>query len=202
MPKHSKDPIALIIFGVTGDLTRRKLLPAVYELIAAGKIEQPFHIIGFARRDWTDQTLVELIRDSIKEYGGVDNPSAKSVTRMVENAHYIQSDFNDDRGYQQLQTYLQQNQIQQVLHYLATPPELYIPIIEFIGKHHLSTDPEGGWCRIVVEKPYGQDLETAEELERSHPFCLSGKSDLSDRSLPRQGNRAEYPGVPVREWYF
>ncbi len=165
MLTHLTSPIAIIIFGVTGDLTRRKILPALYELASAGKIDGPIHIIGFARRDWTDQTLVELIQESIKEYGGVTSPKADVLLRMTENAHYIQSDFNDDKGYQKLQTYLVDHNINHVLHYLATPPESYIPIIEYTGRYKLFVEKEGGWCRIVVEKPYGRDLDTAVELE-------------------------------------
>jgi glucose-6-phosphate 1-dehydrogenase len=166
MLSQSNEALALVIFGVTGDLTKRKLLPALYELLAAKKVENPIHIIGFARRDWTDQTLVELIQDSIREYGDKTAPDESLIKRLTDNVRYIKSDFNDDVGYKDLHEYVTTHKIKLLLHYLATPPESYIPIIEFIGKNHLDAESRSGWTRIVVEKPYGRDLATAEDLDR------------------------------------
>lgn len=164
-PGVDQGSIGIVIFGVTGDLTKRKLLPALYELINAGKLGLPLHIIGFARRDWTDETLQQLIGEAITEFGGVDRPIQSSVQTLSKNAHYIRSDFAEDQGYTSLKKYLAEKKINHILFYLATPPESYITIIRDLGKTGLSAESENGWRRIIVEKPYGQDSETAEELE-------------------------------------
>jgi glucose-6-phosphate 1-dehydrogenase len=166
MDNKQKSPVALVIFGVTGDLASRKLIPAVYELIKADRLNSPIHIIGFARRDWTDETLTGVMVDSIREFGGEEaKPDDRNIRRMVEYARYIQSDFNDELGYQKLGEYLKQIQCGNTIFYLATPPESYLAIIEKIGETHLA-DETDGWRRIIVEKPYGRDLQTAEELEQ------------------------------------
>ncbi len=157
--------IGIVIFGVTGDLTRRKLLPALYELIHAGKLEQPVHIIGFARRDWTKDTLTQLIHDSLGEFGGIKNPKPDALRILLENIHYIQSDFTEAQGYALLEKHLAEKQVENVLFYLATPPESYNTIIRNLGESGLSADKEQGWRRIIVEKPYGRDSQSAEELE-------------------------------------
>ena len=155
---------AVVIFGVTGDLTKRKLIPAIYELYSSNRIPNHLHIIGFARRDWSDDKLKEVFVDSVKTNSEKEK-IAEVNDQILANVKYIQSSFDDDDGYERLKKYLLDEEIKNVLFYLATPPESYETIIEFIGKHELShlTD---GWTRIVIEKPYGRDLETAINLEK------------------------------------
>lgn len=154
----------LVIFGVTGDLTFRKLVPAIFQIIKSGQLNQSLHIYGFARRDWDHNKLVAVIRDSIsKEYP--NDPDINDVLLNLQNrVEYIQSDFDDDAGYRKLVEHLTENQISNVLFYLATPPESYIPIIKNIGLQKLSKE-DGGWRRIIIEKPYGVDSESADRLE-------------------------------------
>jgi len=158
---------AVVIFGVTGDLTSRKLIPAIYELYKSDRIPADLYIIGFARRDWDDSYLKEIFYESIKS-GSTNNQNNKNeedFSKLFNNSKYIQSTFDDLNGYQVLKEYLSKNNIKNVLYYLATPPESYEVIIELIGNSKLAHHVPG-WTRIVIEKPYGQDLETAKNLEK------------------------------------
>ncbi len=157
---------ALVIFGVTGDLTFRKLIPAIYQLIKAGQIHNEFYIYGFARRDWDKAKFQSVIRESINKEFPDDFESPGIIERLSHGLDYTQANFDDDDGYQQLNAKLAKNNILNVLFYLATPPESYIPILQRIGKFGLSKEG-GGWKRIIIEKPYGVDLKSAEELEKT-----------------------------------
>jgi glucose-6-phosphate 1-dehydrogenase len=158
---------AVVIFGVTGDLTRRKLIPAIYELYKSGRIPGDLHIIGFARRDWDDTHLKEVFIDSIQSVnpGNQDNKNEDDSLKLFNNSKYIRSIFKEIEGYNELKGYLSKNNIMNVLFYLATPPESYEIIIEQIGNTELAHHVPG-WTRIVIEKPYGRDLETAKNLEK------------------------------------
>ncbi len=157
--------IAFVIFGVTGDLTRRKLIPALYELSISKRLPEPLKIIGFARRDWTDEILKDKLRKGLDEFSKNTNLDTTVVENLLENASYVQSTFEDAAGYQALLEKLNELDIYNTLFYLATPPDAYIEIIQKIGKSGLMTRG-AGWTRIVVEKPYGRDLASAEVLEK------------------------------------
>lgn len=161
---NTNAPIALVIFGVTGDLTHRKLLPALYELQREGRIKFPLHIIGFARRDWTDDTLKVALRESIKEFARTSPVDAAIVEDLLGKVHYVRSSFNEDSGYTTLSNLLESLGVCNVLYYLATPPESYPEIIQQLGKSRLE-NCSGSWTRVVIEKPYGRDLASAMELE-------------------------------------
>lgn len=157
---------ALVIFGVTGDLAFRKLIPAVYELVHAGKINYPFHLIGFARRDWDDEFLGQTIENSIIEHVDAEKHDPELIEKIKKDSHYINSQFSDESGYRSLVDYLAKIETHNVLFYLATPPDSYIPIIRQLGNAKLDLE-ETGWRRIIIEKPYGRDLATSQELEKA-----------------------------------
>ncbi len=160
------DPTAFVIFGVTGDLTRRKLIPAIYELKLAGRLEMPFYIIGFARRDWSDETLRETLRKGVMEFARTTPVDMTVLDDLLEKAYYVHGTFDDPDGYRRLKNVLEQHQIKNVMFYLATPPESYNEIIDKIGLAGcIQRCP--GWVRLVVEKPYGEDLASARELDNA-----------------------------------
>ncbi len=159
------EPIAFVIFGVTGDLTHRKLLPALYELHREGRLTVPVHVIGFARREWDDDVLRDSLKKAIHEFARTRPVDATVVEDLLSRAHYVRSSFDDDSGYERLQQMLSELGLCNVVFYLATPPDAYIDIIKRLGQHQM-VDCSGSWTRLVVEKPYGRDLESAEELER------------------------------------
>jgi glucose-6-phosphate 1-dehydrogenase len=158
------EPVGFVVFGVTGDLTRRKLIPALYELMLSGRLDVPLYIIGFARRDWSDDKLRQVLRDGVMEFARTTPVNEKVLEELLSRAHYVRSTFDDLDGYQRLKDLLQELKIPNVMYYLATPPESYVEIIQNIGKVHCGGDCSG-WTRLVVEKPYGEDLQSALSLE-------------------------------------
>lgn len=157
-------PTAIVIFGVTGDLTRRKLLPALYELDVTNRLAEDFHIIGFARRDWTDAVLSKKMTEGVLKFAHRQPVEQNIVDHLLKHATYIQSDFGNADGYEQLSKVLADKRIKNVIFYLATPPDAYEAIITKIGNSSLLKSKRG-WTRIVIEKPYGKDLESAKRLE-------------------------------------
>ena len=162
--EKKEDAVALVIFGVTGDLTHRKLIPALYQLILNDRLRCPIYPIGFARRDWTDDHLRNVFSQSIDEslQGGMLN--ANALKQLISGVHYVMSNFDDFDGYKRLAELLKGLAVKNVLFYLATPPEAYPVIIQHIGESGLR-DGREGWTRIVIEKPYGRDLSSAQILD-------------------------------------
>ena len=159
------DGVAIVIFGVTGDLARRKLMPGLYENAKAGRLPEPFYILGFARRSWSHDKMRDVLRQGV-----IDNGRTKPIDEVVlegllKNAFYIESEFEHIDGYHDLDAALKKIGTKNTLFYLSTPPGMYTVIVENIGKTHLDTC-EDGWRRIVVEKPFGRDLETADSLDQ------------------------------------
>ena len=161
---NASSGFAVVIFGVTGDLTHRKLIPALYQLTLAGRLPDDFNVIGFARRDWTDEYLREVLRQGVNEFARTKPIDTTTLECLLGQAHYIRSAFNEADGYQRLSEYLEQVSAGNCLFYLATPPESYVEIITQIGAHNLARSTKG-WRRIIVEKPYGRDLDSARELD-------------------------------------
>ena len=164
------DPCTIVIFGATGDLTRRKLVPALYNLRREGLLHANTTILGFARRDWSDEYFRTLLFDEGSKHSrasleGGDWPD------FISRVSYIRSTFEDAEGYTALAERLDAIDAEQGtsgnrLFYLATPPESYEDIINNLGAAGLANSPNGGWTRIIVEKPFGHDLESALHLNK------------------------------------
>ncbi len=157
-------PIAFVVFGVTGDLTHRKLIPALYELLKEGRLPSSLFIIGFARRDWDDDIMRSSLREGIAEFARTRPVDEALVNELLAKAHYVRASFDDADGYRRLGDLLNSLGVCNVLYYLATPPESYVPIIRALGENRL-LDCSEGWSRLVIEKPYGRDLASATALE-------------------------------------
>ena len=162
------DPGILVIFGGSGDLTKRKLLPALFHLRRAGLLPKQFAIVGVARRPLGD-AFAEDMREGIVEFGGVDPDDAK-LKDFVSHISYFPLSFDDREGFGRLKDEL--DRIAQEkgigpnrLFYLATAPEYFAAIVENLGAHGMAT-PEKGLTGMVIEKPFGHDLESARELNR------------------------------------
>lgn len=153
---------ALYIFGATGDLTRKKLMPALFSLFVKGHISR-FRIIGFARRPWTR----EFFQDQAAEM--IDLPEFAAYGEGLKKAFldcldYIQSSFDDPRGYGEIQE--QGQGMTDKLYYLSTPPSSYQEIIEQLGQAGLAEENRGR-VRIIVEKPIGHNLEEARAINKT-----------------------------------
>ncbi len=158
------DGVAIVIFGVTGDLARRKLMPALYENAKNGRLPVPFYILGFARRPWSHEKMREVLREGVEEFGRTKPVDFEILDALLENAYYIESAFEDLAGYRKLDEALTQIGVQNTLFYLSTPPGNYSSIVRNIGQSRLESCALG-WRRIVVEKPFGRDLDTALSLD-------------------------------------
>lgn len=155
---------AFVIFGVTGDLTSRKLMPAIYKLACEERLHAPFYMIGFARREWDDAYLAGYFRNVIDNMNVTKAFNETTFGNLKQNIHYVRSSFDEDAGYQKLSNLLDNLGADNRLYYLATPPEAYGDVIRQLGKVNLATSNKG-FTRIVIEKPYGEDLKSAEILD-------------------------------------
>ena len=155
----------MVIFGASGDLTRRKLIPALYRLAHDRRLPTAFAVIGIARTQMSDDDFREKMRASVEEFLGKSEVDPDVWASFARGLSYIAGDINDPKPYQRLKQSLRGN----VLFYLATQPSQYEPIAEGLGKAGLAKDD--GWRRLVVEKPFGHNLASARELSnRLHHF--------------------------------
>jgi glucose-6-phosphate 1-dehydrogenase len=165
------EPNTIVIFGATGDLTHRKIVPALYNLRRVGLLPPETTILGFARRPQTDDAFRGDLREAVTEFSRV--PIQDAIWQDVAaGVFYQQGDFGDPAAYARLSERLEEIDVSRGtrgnrLFYLATPPSTTPEIIENLGKAGL--DAEGrnrGWARVVVEKPFGSDLASAHVLNR------------------------------------
>jgi glucose-6-phosphate 1-dehydrogenase len=160
------DPAVIVIFGASGDLTKRKLLPALFHLEQAGLLPEQVRIVGVARRD-LGRAFAEDMEEGIIEFGGVKE-GAEKLDDFVGKIGYHAMNFDDDAGYAALKTLLEGYDRDygtrgNRLFYLATAPEYFADIVHRLGAHGMAK-PEVGTARIIIEKPFGHDLESAREL--------------------------------------
>ncbi|MBN2352347.1 MAG: glucose-6-phosphate dehydrogenase [Spirochaetales bacterium] len=148
------DPFTIVIFGATGNLTRHRLIPALWSLFSR-KFISDFRVIGFARRPWTDEVFRNTAAEHLAPapFGG-DDRKAEFLSRL----EYLAASFDDPAGYDKLAERLAGGQ--PVVFYLSTPPESYPVIVKLLGDKGLAR----GRRRIIVEKPFGRDLDSAREL--------------------------------------
>lgn len=163
--KMTQEEIALVVFGATGDLTRRKLIPGIYQLMKNKSLSDSLAIFGFARRPWTDQEMKKNLAQGVLDYSRSKPVADELVERLLKSSKYISSTFEVSAGYDLLRRDLSQKNFKGIIFYLATPPNEYLTIIQKIGSSGLLQLP--GWHRIVVEKPFGFDLHSALELEKT-----------------------------------
>ncbi len=158
----------MVIFGAAGDLAKRKLFPALYYLSAANQLPENFAILGFSREDFDTDSYRELMNRESRIH--LDGDYSQQVwDRLVACCHYLQGDFRDPGAYQELARKLggldeQCNTPGNYLFYMATPPAFFGDIAEQIAAAGLAREQNGHWRRLVIEKPFGHDLQSAREL--------------------------------------
>ena len=160
------EPGVVVIFGASGDLTKRKLLPALFHLEQQGLLPKEFAIVGVARRD-LKSTFAADMKDGILKFGG-GKDGDHTIDEFIEKVDYHAMNFDDDRGYTDLKALLEQIDKEHGtrgnrVFYLAVAPEYFSDIIDHLGKHGMA-HPEKGHARVIIEKPFGHDLESAKEL--------------------------------------
>ena len=160
-------PVEIIIFGASGDLTRRKLIPALYNLFTKNRLPEKTKVIGFARRPYSHQEFQEIAHSGLIEFSpNTFEPSFWEV--FCKNLFYFQGNLNNLSDFIELQKYLAQQESQPIdrLYYLATSPNYYKPIIANLGQAGMASQ-EDGYRNIIIEKPFGHDLQSARDLNRS-----------------------------------
>ncbi|MCU1506421.1 MAG: glucose-6-phosphate 1-dehydrogenase [Microbacteriaceae bacterium] len=161
-------PSSLIIFGVTGDLSRKKLMPAVYDLANRGLLPPGFALVGFARRDWEDQDFARVVHDAVKQYART--PFDEDVwAQLAQGIRFVQGEFDDDAAFEQLKETLDEldhtrGTMGNHAFYLSIPPKSFPQVTEQLRRSGLAEQSDGQWRRVVIEKPFGSDLKTAREL--------------------------------------
>jgi glucose-6-phosphate 1-dehydrogenase len=166
LPIH---PTTLVIFGATGDLAKRKLLPAIYNLSHEGALPERFNLIGISRGDQTDEEFREIARESIEQFSRRP-PDDKVLAGLVERMRYVAGSFDDSEMYDRLAKVAQELDdeagiVFNRLFYLSTAPSFFPVIAKMLGDHGLH-EREGAEVRMIVEKPFGINLETALDLNR------------------------------------
>jgi glucose-6-phosphate 1-dehydrogenase len=160
-------PSSLIIFGVTGDLSRKKLMPAVYDLANRGLLPPGFALVGFARRDWEDQDFEKVVYDSVKQYARTEFQD-EVWEQLAQGIRFVSGEFDDDEAFIRLKQTVDEldrdrGTMGNHAFYLSIPPKAFPLVTEQLSKSGLANQ-NGGWRRVVIEKPFGSDLKTAREL--------------------------------------
>jgi glucose-6-phosphate 1-dehydrogenase len=167
-------PCVMVIFGVTGDLTARKLMPSLYDLAVGHPLPEGFSIVGVSHRDWSDETFRSEMKEAVKR--GARTPVTDEAWDLfAKGLYYVRGEFDNESVYtnlkERLQAVDQERRAQgNRLFYLATSPSFYGPIIKHLGDAGLAKrqdiyyDRPDSWNRIVVEKPFGRDVESARAL--------------------------------------
>jgi glucose-6-phosphate 1-dehydrogenase len=163
------EPCVLVIFGATGDLTHRKLFPALYRLAERGLLPPYFAVVGFARRPKTDQEFRTEMRKAVGDAVGDAATDKVLWERFEQSLFYVTSEFGDPAGYQKLKELLkkldsEQGTLGNRLYYLATAPDQFEVVVEQLKQSELNKGE--GWQRLVIEKPFGFDLESAKNLNK------------------------------------
>jgi glucose-6-phosphate 1-dehydrogenase len=184
MPPNSLEPCLIVIFGASGDLTTRKLVPGLYELDVRGQLPEKLAIVGISRTEYSDDEFRRKMRDAVKQHAG--SFDGEGFDSFAKRLHYHAADASEAAEFGGIRGAIERlgrehglsraDCLPNVLFYLSVSPELYEPIIENIGgaglvsegKRWCAIDPRAvAWQRIIVEKPFGTDLTSARSLNRA-----------------------------------
>ena len=163
----SAPPCALVIFGASGDLAKRKLIPAIYELARQKMLSDKFVLVGYSRSEMSDEQYRQECREAVQKFART-KPVEDAIWKRIENAtFYVRGDYGAEPDHAKLNDALKKYDQKfgtagNRLFYLSTPPNTFAPVIEALGKSK-STDPKT-WERIIIEKPFGRDLASARSL--------------------------------------
>ncbi|NDD26334.1 MAG: glucose-6-phosphate dehydrogenase [Actinobacteria bacterium] len=161
-------PAGLIIFGVTGDLSRKKLMPAVYDLANRGLLPPGFSLVGFARRDWEDQDFGKVVHDAVRQYART--PWSEEVwAQLSRGIRFVSGEFDDDAAFDRLRETIESLDKERGTNgnhafYLSIPPKAFPIVTQQLSRSGLADPKPDQFRRVVIEKPFGHDLQSAREL--------------------------------------
>ncbi len=168
--RKTVEPCTIVIFGASGDLTARKLIPALYHLFAEKQLPSPVRIVGFARREKSHEAWRAELRAGLEQFSRTKRVDPTVWDAFATNLYYCQGEFSEEAAYLKLSDMLSGFGNDQLRHnlvfYLSTSPSQFAEIVEHLSKAKLLRKDEvgGGWQRVVVEKPFGHDLASAQKL--------------------------------------
>ena len=163
-------PCSIVIFGVTGDLSRKKLLPAIYDLANRGLLPPSFGLTGFARRDWTEDHFRDFVREHVQQH--CRTPFRESTWKqLAKGIRFVQGTFDDSAAFARLSdtvAELDRDRGTRGNHafYMSVPPRAFPVVARQLADCGLARSSEGAWRRVIIEKPFGHDLASAKELDR------------------------------------
>ncbi|HWH78700.1 MAG TPA: glucose-6-phosphate dehydrogenase, partial [Candidatus Binatus sp.] len=164
----------LTIFGASGDLTKRKLIPALYNLALEQRLPERFAVVGYARSEMSDDAFRDKMRESVAEFSRTGLKDESVWQQFAKTLFYIRGGYEDSDGYQRLKDFVEafdhgSRALPERVFYLATPPDLYGKVIHQMAALGLTPKEPAGETRtrVVIEKPFGTDLRTAQELNHS-----------------------------------
>ncbi|MCF7740734.1 MAG: glucose-6-phosphate dehydrogenase, partial [Candidatus Marinimicrobia bacterium] len=161
-----------VIFGGTGDLTRRKLMPALFRVLKQDMLSPDFALVGISLEDYTQSSYKELIKNSIIKYSNSEAIDKNLLKKFIDKIYYFKLNAKNSEAYLDMKQFLGKidKNIQghkNYLYYLAVKPDLHAPIITNLGRRGLSKEKNNeGWKRIIIEKPFGSDLSSARSLNQ------------------------------------
>ena len=182
-PARIADPCVMVIFGASGDLTKRKLIPALLNLAAAKLLPEQFAIIGLANIDQTTDTFRRYLTDEINRYASCP-VTPEMWNWILKRVYYIRGDFQDPKAFEQLKTQIAEvekthNVAGNRFYYLAVAPRFFGEVVRQLGAAGLASETNGHWARVVIEKPFGRDLDSARALN------IQIKQILEERQIYR-----------------
>src|SRR5579871_3327946 len=160
-------PSAVVIFGASGDLAKRKLIPALYELARQKMLSDKFVLVGYSRSEMSDEQYRQECREAVQKFART-KPVDEAILKRIENAtFYVRGDYGTEADFARLKEKLAQldgkfGTAGNRLFYLSTPPNTFEPIITCLGQGRDSSSK--AWERIIIEKPFGRDLQSAKSL--------------------------------------
>ena len=163
-------PCSIVIFGVTGDLSRKKLLPAIYDLANRGLLPPSFGLTGFARRDWTEDHFKDFVKENVQAH--CRTPFKESTWKqLAAGIRFVQGTFDDPKAFERLSdtvAELDRDRGTRGNHafYMSVPPRAFPQVSRQLADCGLAKSSEGAWRRVIIEKPFGHDLASAKELDR------------------------------------
>lgn len=163
-------PSGMVIFGVTGDLARKKLLPAIYDLANRGLLPPGFALVGFGRRNWSKQDFEDYVCEAV-EASSRTAFNTNVWDRLAEGMQFVSGSFNDNAAFDALANTLRSTDETRGTNgnwafYLSVPPEHFSSVVHQLDRSGMAQPQDHGWRRVIIEKPFGHDLESAKELNR------------------------------------
>ncbi len=168
-PPYAKStgPCVMVIFGAAGDLTKRKLLPSIYNLLQQNLLSREFAIVGVSRDDFDTESFRKHVKQSLSQF--CDHCEGELTEWLTNHCYYVKGDFDDPQTYARLSDQLamvdkQHNTHGNYFFYMAVAPQFFAVTVQQLGNSRLSQEKDGMWRRVIIEKPFGHDLESARAL--------------------------------------